>query len=64
MGHRENMKMIHKINIVKISRFCVYNIFRSHNICVEAYRVIIVLLTNLVILHVMVSMEVWYPSLV
>ena len=50
------MKLIHEINKVKISRFCVYNIFCIHNICVEAYRVIIVLLTNLVMFHVMVSM--------
>ena len=50
------MKLIHEINKVKISRFCVYSIFCSQYICVEAYRVIIVLLTNLVMFHVMVSM--------
>ena len=27
---RKNMKLIHEINKVKISRFCVYNIFCSH----------------------------------
>ena len=57
VGHTEKHEMIHNIMMVKISRFCVYNVFRCHNICVEAYRVIIVLLTNLVMFHVMVSIE-------